>query len=200
MRNKRRSALKKKKRINKSHKKVNKRFLGVCSPVTIDGTNFDWPKNNGCVDNTLNETILKKGKIVDRFGSEYGKFVGETYESYDDRAIPYFSTTDECKQEYNKIYSNDKTPDAKNNYHIYKILEDVPTQSCQIKPHFGHGTLKTENVQYYLGDDKNILKLLEEKKICEIHHKNRPINEPIKSEFICPNEETDSYPPFMSSK
>jgi hypothetical protein len=199
MRNKKRSVLKKKKRMRKSNRK-NRHFLGVCSPVTIDGTNFDWPKNNGCVDDTLRETILKKGKLVDRFGSEYGKYVGEMYESYDDRAIPYFSNSEDCKEEYKKIYSNDITPNSKNNYHIYKILEDLPTESCQIKPHFGHGTLKKENVQYYLGDDKNILKLLEEKKICEVHHKHRPINEPINSKFICPNMETDSYPPFNNYK
>lgn len=182
----------------KQHPKTrnsNKRFYGIgsCKPVTNEEGKFDWPSNNGCVDGTHSMTILHKDKIVDRFGSEGGRFVGEDTETYDDRAIPYYSNTEECQSEYNKTYSNNN---PNNDYHTYKVLSDLPVESCQIKPHFGHGRISPDNVQHFLGDDKNVFKLLQDGKICEIQHENRPIPH----NFVCPDKPTTFYPPFKSIK
>lgn len=176
-------------------KHITKRFYGIgsCKPVLNSDGKFDWPPNNGCIDGTHSMTILHKDKIVDRFGSEGGQFVGEETETYDDRAIPYYSNTEECHEEYNKTYSNEN---PNNNYHTYKLLSDLPVESCQIKPHFGHGKLSPSNVQYFIGDDKNVLKLLQEGKICEIQHENRPILHG----FVCPDKPTAFYPPFISKE
>lgn len=63
-----------------------------------------WAPNNGRVPGTVKEKqIIQKGTIIDRYGSQYGKYVSPAEVPYEQRALPYI-----------------ENPNA---YHKYKVLK-----------------------------------------------------------------------------
>jgi hypothetical protein len=155
---------------------------------------WNWPENNGCADSFKIKT-LKKGVIIDRFGSPYGNFVALPETTYVDRSLPYMMNTNDCKREYNQTYTNKQM----NNYHQYKIMNKngLKVKECIIAPAFDKpGGVKQGKKQYMIDEKQNILKLLESGDLCELPRINQPNND---HPYYCKNSEhltNSNYPLF----
>lgn len=77
--------------------------------------NIKWPSNNG-FEGTPTTKTLKPGTIVDRYGSETGKFVSSQGTPYSNRSLPPGS---------------DARP-----YNAYEIIKQIDVQSGEIAPWF----------------------------------------------------------------
>ena len=149
-----------------------------CKPFPYDipeKKTWNWPEDNGCADGFKIKT-LKKGVIIDRFGSPYGNFVALPETTYVERSLPYMMNSNECKREYNQTYTNKHL----NNYHQYEIINKngLQVKECIIAAAFDKpGGVKKGKKQYMIDEKQNILKLLESGDICELPRINQPNND-----------------------
>ena len=145
-----------------------------CKPFPYDipeKKTWNWPEDNGCADGFKIKT-LKKGVIIDRFGSPYGNFVALPETTYVERSLPYMMNSNECKQTYTNKHIN--------NYHQYEIINKngLEVKECIIAAAFDKpGGVKKGKKQYMIDEKQNILKLLESGDICELPRINQPNND-----------------------
>lgn len=101
-----------------------------------DAGKWAWPTNFGFA-GTPQPYTLKKGQLVDRFGSPYGQFLAsEKGTPFAARAMPPSS-----------LSSFGGTTEA--NYHVYCVLKELTIQSGKIAPAFAQ---PGGGIQYFLGN------------------------------------------------
>lgn len=96
-----------------------------------------WPKNFGC-DGTETLITLLPGTIVDRFGSNFGYYLGQDNEMFGKRSLPYVKPLKQCKQVY-----YEKLNSKKIRYTRFLIKKPLTVASCKIASAFyydGNGT------------------------------------------------------------
>ena len=76
----------------------------------------NWPKDNGCVANPVDET-LPAGTLIDRFGLQTGSYFSPRGASFRSRATPYI-----CKMM---------------DYRVYKVMTDLAVHTCKAAGWFG---------------------------------------------------------------
>ncbi|KAG0057053.1 hypothetical protein BGZ83_001901 [Gryganskiella cystojenkinii] len=131
------------------------RFGGLCAAEflakwTVNGS-YTYPPSNGFQLNTDNQPIqgnitLLPGALLDRFGSEYGKFLSPAEAPYPQRALPPSNLDTPQGPDQNKYPYN---------YHVYKVVKNLIVLSGPIAPWFGQAG---QGVQYNTQD--NILTLI----------------------------------------
>ena len=91
-----------------------------------------WPENYGC---DGNETIitLPPGTILDRFGSNFGYYLGQDNEMFNKRSLPYVKPLQQCKPVY-----YEKLNSKKIRYTRFLIKKPLKVASCKIASAFYH--------------------------------------------------------------
>ncbi|CAF9940207.1 MAG: hypothetical protein HETSPECPRED_002203 [Heterodermia speciosa] len=123
---------------------------------------FSYPPQDGFQLDVEGKPIKGKmtlavGAEVDRFGSEYGKFVSAADSPYDQRALPPAN-----------LDTPPDTPDYPYNYHVYTVNKTLNVIGGPIAPWFGQPGL---GAQFYIGDTGNVLQLIEQGYLVR-HHKS----------------------------
>lgn len=77
---------------------------------------ISWPPNDGCSSAPVSQS-LRTGELIDRFGSESGKFFSPKGESYQSRAVPYVCT--------------------QMDYRVYRVVKPIEVKACKAAPWFG---------------------------------------------------------------
>jgi hypothetical protein len=155
-----------KKRIKKGSKKRSKikeaktKKQKVLKGGSCEPSNEPWPTNHGCHDDEKIIT-LDIGKIIDRFGSNFGYFFGTPEYTFAQRGLNKFNNDDHCENEYEESIEKGKKGEKEGLiYNKYKVLKPFDVKTCRIKPHF---TYPGGGYQYrtfegsLVGDDKNII-------------------------------------------
>ena len=124
-----------------------------------------WPSNYGCT-KTITPKLVRKGFVMDRFGSENGNFFGDVNDYFVKRSIPYFGVSyqisPDCKNKMKENYYNYYTQNPEQ-YNMYEVIKPFFMYNCEIGPAFnfpGGGT------QYWTS--KSVSKLLTEGMIQKI--------------------------------
>jgi Tuberculosis necrotizing toxin len=80
--------------------------------------NWNWPDNHdGAVEGTESPTQLQPGEILDRYGSDEGRFLCPSGTSYPERSLPADRLAGE--------------------YHQYRVVRPLPAIEAEIGPAFG---------------------------------------------------------------
>ena len=111
---------------------------------------YRYPPANGFQLSTSGDPILANmtllpGTKVDRFGSEYGKFISAADAPYSQRALPPTNL------------NGPREGDFPYGYHVYEVKERITVEGGPIAPWFGQPGL---GAQFYIGATGNILELL----------------------------------------
>ncbi len=81
-----------------------------------DKAQIKWPPNDGCAAAPVSQT-LQVGTLIDRFGSDGGRFFSPRGESFAARALPYV-----CSQ---MVYT------------VYRVAKPLHVATCKVAPWFG---------------------------------------------------------------
>ncbi|PQE32045.1 hemagglutination repeat-containing protein [Rutstroemia sp. NJR-2017a WRK4] len=111
---------------------------------------YKYPPGNGfsldAKGNPINGSmILTPGTLIDRFGSEYGSYVSSANAPYSQRSLPPSNLDFDPKSGFPY------------NYHVYRVLKDLPVVGGPIAPWFGQPGL---GAQFYVGGLGNIMYLI----------------------------------------
>ncbi|PQE26097.1 hemagglutination repeat-containing protein [Rutstroemia sp. NJR-2017a BBW] len=111
---------------------------------------YKYPPGNGfsldAKGNPINGSmILTPGTLIDRFGSEYGSYVSSADAPYSQRSLPPSNLDFDPKAGFPY------------NYHVYRVLKDLPVVGGPIAPWFGQPGL---GAQFYVGGLGNIMYLI----------------------------------------
>jgi hypothetical protein len=111
------------------------------------------------------EVVLTAGIQVDRFGSPHGSYLAPAGASFDSRAIPFESLSEDLHLAKRGL------PTPPYNYYIYEVVKPFKVLAGPIAPHFGAHDC---GFQYYTnltsvgGVDRNVQKLLDDKFLKDI--------------------------------
>lgn len=117
-----------------------------------DKYEYSYPPENGfLLDNSdppepiKGEVVLKKGQMLDRFGSEGGEYLGAADAPFDQRSLPPEAL-------------NTFDGEVPYNYHVYTVIKDLLVEAGPIAPWFGQPGLGT---QFYVGGTGRIFQLVQ---------------------------------------
>jgi hypothetical protein len=121
------------------------RFAGLCpgpflAKFTNSAGNYTFPGNKGFQNNTAMQPIngtqtLEIGMLVDRFGSDTGRFLSPVFALYRERSLPPSSLNT----------NGSKFP---SDYHVYRVVKPFNVTSGPIAPAFGQ---PGQGTQYFTG-------------------------------------------------
>ena len=103
----------------------------------------------------LGNLTLEVGTLVDRFGSESGKYVSAADAPYDQRSLPPSSLTTPKEQPGNSTEDLLRYPFG---YHVYTVKKPLNVTGGPIAPWFGQPGL---GAQFFIGATGNITQLIE---------------------------------------
>jgi len=124
------------KRKNRTFNKRNKISGGAAADpavynpgITVNWSSIEWPPNCGCLEN-FKMITLQPDKILSRFGSNSGGFLGDDMIPYCERSIPYIKTV----EKYNEICDADLNglieKDSFWKYHRFQVVKKFKMFTC----------------------------------------------------------------------
>lgn len=155
-------------------------FIITNDPCGKNGS-YKWPENSGCIGRVTTD-IKHSGDILDRFGSEDGKFFGSANDYYTLRSVPYFGiyqNKSDCVDKIKNSYKNyfKSHPDE---YNMYRFKKKYYMSTCTIAPEFGYPGGGTQ-----FWSDKSVKELLDERIIEKVRVDHIP--------FFDENDYNDHY-------
>jgi hypothetical protein len=90
----------------------------------------NWPGNYGCRTRSNKKEYLFEGTTLDRFGGEWGVYLGKPTDSYMSRSMNRISNRNMNK--YREYYTTNKhhlLPDS-HKYHLYEVSKPIYTYRC----------------------------------------------------------------------
>jgi hypothetical protein len=90
----------------------------------------NWPGNYGCRTRSNKQEYLFEGTPLDRFGGEWGVYLGKPTDSYMSRSMNRISNRNLNKyQEYYTTEKHHLLPNS-HKYHLYELLKPIYTYRC----------------------------------------------------------------------
>ena len=128
-----------------------------CEIVSVDNPKYydqitgeiHWPIDDGFLEGTKNNQVIKKGTIFKRYGESSGEFLGNAIDSFESRALAPHSELAEI--------------------HYYRLKEDFEMTSGKVASWFGSGGGAEQFVKYKEDGSKyTIDELIKENKLEDI--------------------------------
>jgi hypothetical protein len=122
---------------NRENGRVFKRFKCLKSYMSLSceygsKEKANWPKYYGC--SVLERKItLEPGAIIDRFGGNYGYYLGDKKSTYTMRSLNIIKPYLRCEEEYKK-----KLKKGEIVYREFVILKPLKVKTCKIIHAFGN--------------------------------------------------------------